>query len=51
MTIPEELRDITFDKSAFGYRVDDVDDYFRFAGRKQSYGRKAGDSCRQGCRI
>lgn len=27
MTIPEELRDITFDKSAFGYRVDDVDDY------------------------
>ncbi len=27
MTIPEELRDISFDKSAFGYRVDDVDDY------------------------
>ena len=27
MLIPEELRDITFDKSAFGYRVDDVDDY------------------------
>lgn len=27
MTIPEELRDITFDKSPFGYRVDDVDDY------------------------
>lgn len=27
MTIPEELRDITFDKSAFGYRTDDVDDY------------------------
>ena len=27
MTNPEELRDITFDKSAFGYRVDDVDDY------------------------
>ena len=27
MTFPEELRDITFDKSAFGYRVDDVDDY------------------------
>jgi len=27
LLIPEELRDITFDKSAFGYRVDDVDDY------------------------
>jgi len=27
MTVPEDLKDITFDKAAFGYRADEVDRY------------------------